>query len=484
MKTAVTKKENLPETVDKKEKSSKNSDSFINIKSFITALVIIAALMVLSYIATLAIPCGGIPFWKWAFSPILVLGSDDMVTLLAVIVFLLVIGGVFNALTNFGVMRYMIDKIADKYSNSKYKLMAVIIFFFMALGSLIGSFEEVVPMVPIVCALTLRFGWDPMTGLSMSLLAVGCGFAAGVFNPFTIGIAQELAGLAMFSGAWFRAINFVLIYILLFLFTRHHAMKVERTKSRTDAHVLSGPGGELTASGSEDEISSDDGTAFVRDVRKDRAVIRFAVLMILGILIVLSSAFITALRDYTFVIVSVTFLIAGIVSCKTAGMSGKELGKSFLNGSVSMLPAVLMILMASSIKYTLSTAGALDYVVQTAIQAASHLPGWSVILFIYLIVLLLNFVIASGSAKAVMLTPLLVALAEPFGISAQLVCVAFAFGDGFSNTFYATNPALLISLGLADVSYVDWAKHSGKFQLMNLVLTSAMLLVGLAIGLQ
>ena len=472
MKTKTTKNEKMPEKVDEKEKSNKDNASFISVKSFITALVIIAALMVLSYIATLVIPCDGIPFWKWLLSPILVLGSDDMVTLLAVIVFLLVIGGVFNALTNFGVMRYMIDKIADKYYDSKYKLMAVIIFFFMALGSLIGSFEEVVPMVPIVCALALKFGWDTMTGMSMSLLAVGCGFAAGVFNPFTIGIAQELAGLAMFSGAWFRAIDFVLIYILLLLFTRHHAMKVERTR------------GELATSDSEDKLSSEDGPTFVRDVRKDKAVLRFAVLMILGILIVLSSAFITVLRDYTFVIVSVMFLIAGIVSCKTAGMSGKDLRKSFLSGSVSMLPAVLMILMASSIKYTLSVAGALDYVVQAAINAASHLPGWSVILFIYLIVLLLNFVIASGSAKAVMLTPLLVALAEPFGISAQLVCVAFAFGDGFSNTFYPTNPALLISLGLADVSYADWAKYSGKFQLMNLILTSAMLLVGLAIGLQ
>lgn len=440
----------------------KNSETFISVRSFIAALVIIAALMVLSYAATLAVPCDGIPFWKWLLSPVLVLGSDDMVTLIAVSVFLLVIGGVFNALTNFGVMRYMIDKIAARYASRKYRLMAVVMLFFMALGSLIGSFEEAVPMVPIVVALAMRLGWDPLTGMAMSLLSVGCGFAAGVFNPFTIGIAQELAGLPMFSGAWFRAIDFVCIYALLLFFTRRHAKKTESS-----------------AQGEEQPAE----TAFVRDRKKDRAVLAFAVIMAAGIAVVLSSAVIPALRDYTFVVVSVVFLIAGVVSCLTAGMRGRDLGKSFVSGAVSMLPAVLMILMASSIKYTLAEAGALDTVVQAAVNAASRLPGWTVILFIYLVVLLLNFVIASGSAKAVMLTPLLVALAEPFGIPAQLVCVAFAFGDGFSNTFYVTNPALLISLGLAGVSYKEWFRYSGKFQLANLVLTSGLLLLGLAVGL-
>ena len=73
-------------------------------------------------------------------------------------------------------------------------------------------------------------------------------------------------------------------------------------------------------------------------------------------------------------------------------------------------------------------------------------------------------------------------MAQIFGISAQLCVVAFAFGDGFSNVFYPTNPALLIALGLADVNYGDWFKWSVKFQLMNLLLTSLILLLGLAVG--
>ncbi len=443
-----------------KQQTEKKIDSFIGAKCFIASLIIIAALMLAGYISTLTIPCDGIPFWKWILSPFLVLGSDDMVTLIAVILFLLIIGGVFNSLTKHGLMRYMIDKIAFKYADSRYKLMAVISFFFMALGSLIGSFEEAVPMVPIVVALALRLGWDRLTGIAMSLLSIGCGFAAGVFNPFTIGIAQELAGLKMFSGAWIRAINFVLIYVLLQLFMRMHAKRIEQN------------------------VSEEDAKTFFADKKKDTGVLLFAVIMVVGIVIVMSSAFISALRDYTFVIVSVMFLIAGIVSCVVSGMKRKAFGRAFANGVVSMLPAVLMILMASSIKYTLSTAGVLDILVSKLAGFASTMPRWFVILFIYLVALLMNFVIPSGSAKAVMLTPILIAIASPLNISSQLVIIAFAFGDGFSNTFYPTNPALLISLGLADTSYSDWAKYSGKFQLANLILTSLLLLAGLALGIK
>ena len=110
------------------------------------------------------------------------------------------------------------------------------------------------------------------------------------------------------------------------------------------------------------------------------------------------------------------------------------------------------------------------------------MPKWIAILFIYLIVLIMNFFIPSGSAKAFMLIPLIVPLAQIFGVSTQLCIVAFAFGDGFSNVIYPTNPALLISLGLADVSYGKWFKWSAPFQALNLALTSGLLLLGYFIG--
>ncbi|MCQ2413450.1 MAG: TIGR00366 family protein [Clostridia bacterium] len=460
-----------------KEKSGLN----INVRSFIIALAVIFGLMVASYVLTFAIPGGqyerietaegnlvvnpdhyetvegGLPFWKWLLSPILVLTADGSAMLIAVIAFLLVIGGAFNALGECGLMRYLLDSVTAKFGRSRYRLMAALVLLFMAMGSLIGSFEECVPLVPIVVALAIALGWDAVTGLGMSLLAAGCGFAAGVCNPFTVGVAQKQVGLPMFSGAWLRAIAFALIYILLFTFLRYHAKKVER------------PADQLAVT-------------FTPDKRMSAGLITFVSILGGGIAVVFSSAFIPALQDYTMIIVAVMFLVAGITSCLVSGMKTGALARSFGGGVLSILPAVLMILMASSIKFILEEASILDTILHAAIGTAQDLPKWVVILFIYLLVLVMNFFVASGSAKAFMIIPLIKPLAEVLGISLQLCVMAYAFGDGFSNVFYPTNAALLIALNLAGIGYGDWVKWSFKFQLANLILTSGILLLGLAVG--
>lgn len=439
---------------DKKENSGIN----ISAKSFITAIVVIFALMVLTYALTFIIPGGEIPFWKWALSPILVLGAEGNVSLIAVIIFLLVIGGIFNCLDKCGLMQYMLDTITDKFGKERYQLLAFITLFFMAMGAMIGSFEEAVPMVPIVVALAIRLGWDPLVGLGMSILAIGCGFSAGVCNPFTVGVAQELAGLPMFSGIWFRVLAFGLVYALLIGFLYFYAKKVEKP---VDTESFN--------------------NNFTYDANMTKGLKLFVGIMGAGILLVLSSTVITFLQDITMIIVAVTFLIAGIVSVIATGRGG-NIPKTFFNGVSSVFAAVFMILMANSIKYTMVEGNILDPILQGMVSTAATLPRWTVILFIYLIVLILNFFISSGSAKAFLLMPLILPIAETFGISAQLCIVAFAFGDGFSNVFYPTNPVLLISLGLANIDYGKWLKWSWKFQFLNLIVTGALLLLGLLIG--
>lgn len=456
----------------------------INTRSFLTAILVIFVLMVLTYVLTMVIPGGayarttdisgntvidtsvpfqqvqgGIPFWRWLLSPLLVLGAEGNGTLIAVIAFLLVIGGIFNSLDKCGVMKYMLDRIVYQFGTARYQLMAVITFFFMALGAFIGSFEECVPLVPIVVALTVRLGFDALTGMGISVLAASCGFASGVCNPFTVGVAQNVVGLPMFSGLWLRLLSFVLIYMLLTAFITFHAKKVEQ---KSDKNILCND--------------------FRVNKKMDRALFCFAGILGIGIVMVLCSSVITVLQDYNMIIVAVMFLVAGIAATLVSGMSAKNLGRTFVDGLVSILPAVIMILMASSIKYILVEANILDTILHSMVTTASTLPKWFVILFIYFVVLVMNFFIATGSAKAIMLMPLIAPVAQIFEIPVQLCIVAYAFGDGFSNAFYPTNPVLLISLGLADVSYGKWVKWTWKFQVLNLVLTSLLLLFGLAVG--
>jgi uncharacterized ion transporter superfamily protein YfcC len=466
--------------------SSKTQTKHLNlsVKSFLTAIIVIFSLMVITYVLTLVIPAGeykrvvdangqsiidmsggftyvdgGIPFWKWLLSPVLVLGANGSGALIAVIAFLLVIGGIFTALDRSGIINYVLSRLTARFYGVRYKLMAVVIFFFMALGAMVGSFEEVVPLVPIVVALSVSLGWNALIGIAMSLLAVGCGFASGVFNPFTVGVAQQLASLPMFSGMWLRLVAFLLIYALLFSFTFIYAKKIEKPIEKST----------LLSVEEKDKI-------------KEKSAILFASILGFGILLVLCSSFISFLQDYTMIIVAVTFLIAGFVATLTVGMKLKLVLKYFLKGVLGILPAVLMILMASSIKYTMEESLVLDTVLHGIVGFMSDMPKWAIILFVYLLVLVMNFFIPSGSAKAFMLIPIILPIAQIFGVSMQLCIVAFAFGDGFSNVFYPTNSALLISLGLVDISYGSWFKFCYKFQLANLVLTSLILLFGLFVG--
>lgn len=404
----------------------------ISAKSFIGALAVILVLMIVSYILTFLIPSGlyaritdangdkvvdtsvafryvegGIPFWKWLLSPILVLGAEGGSTIIGILVFLFVIGGIFTGLEACGITETLLRKIVCVFGRSKYHLMAVIILFFMLLGSLIGTYEECVPLVPLVVGVAISLNWDAFTGLGMSILAAGFGFAAGVFNPFTVGVAQGLARVPMFSGAWLRIVSFVLIYGLLFFFIVKYAKKTEKAR-----------GEKMPVAAEEEPVKG-----------------------------------------------SIKIFLSG-----------------FFKGIVSVLPVIPMILMASSIRYILEEARILDTILHYAVVSADKLPEWSIILFVYLIVLVMNFFIASGSAKAFLLIPLVVPMAQMFGVSAQLCVLAFAFGDGFSNTFYPTNPVLLISLGLADVSYGTWVKRTWKLQVATILLTSCILLFGLVIG--
>lgn len=166
----------------------------ISTKSFITAMAVLFLLMILTYILTFIVPGGayarkvdetgntiidtalgfqsvqgGIPFWKWILSPVLVFDAEGNGSLIAVIVFLLVIGGVFNSLDKCGLMKYMLESIVHRFGKNRYMLLATITLFFMSMGFFIGSFEECIPLVPIVVALSLKLGWDALTGMGMSL---------------------------------------------------------------------------------------------------------------------------------------------------------------------------------------------------------------------------------------------------------------------------------------------------------------------------
>ena len=465
----------------------------ITLRTYITAFVVLLALMVTALIMTQVLPAGefertvvegsevivpdsyhstsgDLPIWKWALAPVLILGGANNVTLIMLIVFLFVIGGAFFALESCGVLTYLITSVAHRFKHNNRVLLFVLPLIFMLLGTLIGSFEEVIPLAAIVVALAIRLGWDRYQGLTMSLLAVGCGFAVGVMNPFTVGIAQSLAGLAIFSGAGLRIISFVLVYACLMAFLLIRARRSERT-----AKALPGL-----------EIGNNrlDGLEETPNPNMSKALRAFVIVFVIGIAAIIACSVVpvSGLSDLVFPVCALTFLLCGVISPLLCGSGARKLGIWFLRGIKALAPAVILVLMASSISFMLSEGRVLDTIIYYAYGFLADKPGWAAILGIYLLVMLLEFAVPSGSAKAFLLIPLIAPLVDLIDISRQLAVVAYAFGDGFTNVLYPTNPALLIALSICGVSYGQWIRRTWPFFLTILVLTSAILVVGLAIG--
>ena len=126
-----------------------------------------------------------LPVWRWFTAPFEVLAGEDGVTAIMIMVFLLLIGGTFLVLNESGILQCMLSAVIRRYAARKYVMLRVVVLICMLIGSVMGIFEEAVPLAPILVALALSLGWDSLVGLGMSVAAFGFGFAAGTLNPFT-----------------------------------------------------------------------------------------------------------------------------------------------------------------------------------------------------------------------------------------------------------------------------------------------------------
>ncbi len=446
-----------------KQKETKGLN--ISVTSFVAAIGILLALMTLTYILTLVIPGGNIPFWKWLLSPILVIGSPQGGTLVAVMIFLLVIGGTFNALDRSGTMDYMLRKIVHAAGKRRYVLLSMVTLFFLSMGAFVGSFEECIPLVPLAVVLAVAMGWDELVGLGMSLAAVACGFSTGVLNPFTTGVAQTLMDLPVFSGISLRLLSYVVIYGCLLLFLIPYARKCEKCNGAVRK-----------------EMPSESIGTFVQKEHLEASMRFFVGTIGVCFLVIVLSVFVPALSDYLMVLVAVFFLIAGVGCCICSQIKPRKAASYFGYGVLSILPSLLLILMAGSIQYTMNEAGIMDTILDFAVYLIAGMPKQTGILCVFLFAMIINFFVSSGSAEAVLLMPILAPLADVSGISRQLMVLAFNYGDGFSNLIYFTNPCLLIALSLVNVSYGRWIKWSLKLQVMIAVCCCSILLLGSAIG--
>ncbi len=477
----------------------------ITVRSFVTSVIILGALMLLAGILTLVVPPGSyeriidatgrqtvVPGtylatehpdyspWRWLTAPVEVLASEDAATAIVIIAFIVIVGGAFAVLREAGALRESVRVLADIFRNRRIALLAVLCLFFMLIGSFMGIFEEVIPLVPLAIGLSLSLGWDVFAGLGMSILAVGFGFSAAVANPFSIGTAQRLADIPVLSGSGFRFMVFGVIYAFYLGFMIRYVKKLEGTAQNSiksavpdqtapDSGPVAAHGTSHSASHSASHSLSHSAAFFAWGSA------------VLAVLIGLSS--VTGIgSDFVLPGIALGFLLIGTGSGLAAGIKPARGLKVFMGGAAAVAPAALLILMALGVKRIVVAGGIMDTVLFGAARLLASASGYGAAGLMYAITLVMNFFIGSASAKAFLLVPILAPLADLSGISRQIAVQAFAFGDGFSNMLYPTNAVLLIALGLAGMPWTTWIAKTWKLQLGTLILSAALLMVAVAIG--
>ncbi|MBE6753175.1 MAG: YfcC family protein [Ruminococcaceae bacterium] len=484
----------------------------ISTKTFISTVIVLLAVMLCAGILTQVIPVSSydrivtaegyeevditsytvhedaprLPFWRTFTAPVEVLGSEDGLVAIMIILFILFVGGSFMILDKSGVMQHIITSAVSRFGKRKYLLMAVMVLVGMTLGSVCGMFEECAALVPIVVAVALALGWDSFVGLGMSIIAVCFGFAAGTFNPFSIAVAQRLAGLPLYSGIGLRIAVFFICYIILITYLLLYARRVEKNPQRSLSY-------ESDLLLREKYSYSFDSTVPVDPNVRRASFIFIGAFVLVAIYIALSltvklpedAAF--QLSDLTMPVMIILLTAAGIAVGFVSKYSKTVIG-DFLKGMLSIAPCGLLVVMAMSAKQIVVAGGVMDTILHWAYGMMTDVNPYVAILMIYLFVLLLEFFVSSASAKAFIVIPLVVPLvgmlAQSGGaeITRQTVVQAYCFGDGFTNMFMPTNAALFIVLGLVNISYGKWVRWALPLQLVTLAVTSAILMFCVYIG--
>jgi len=471
----------------------------ISQRAFIQSLVILFILMMIAGILTLVIPAGqytrlevdgrttidpnsfqftpkpDYPIWRWFIAPIEVLGSSSGLTVIVIIVVLFFAGGAFAVMDKTGTLRAFIGRIVRRFRDHKYALLWMVSLAFMFLGATLGTFEEVVLLVPVMIALSYSLGWDALVGLGMSILATNMGFSAAISNPYTLGVSQQLAGLPLFSGAVFRILIFIVIYLIFVWFLSAYARTIDRDPKASLVHGEDGA--------EREKYKSMDAAFMQEDPRQNRAMNFFGIFLIFIFLTMLAAPFVSAISDYALPIVGILFLIGGLGAGFLSGAGSRTVWRGLVEGLGGLAPSVPLILMAASIRYIIDRGGVTDTILHAAAEPFTHLGAFPAALVVYALALGIEFFIASGSAKAFLMMPIVLPLADLIGVTRQTAVLAYIFGDGFSNLAYPTNPVLLISLGLTVVSYPKWIRWTAKLWLWVILATVAFLGIAVTIHL-
>lgn len=445
-----------------------------------------------------------------------------------IIVFILLIGGAFWILSaskalDVGIMAF-ISATKKLEKNKLLKrigveniVMILIMTLFSSFGAIFGMSEETIAFVIILVPLAISMGYDSITGVCLVYVAAHLGFAGAILNPFTIGIAQGLADLPVFSGWEYRIICWLAINILGFGFILLYAHKIKLNPKKSLTY-------EIDEYWRKNKFNSEEKidyykpiSAWVSFILTLCVLITFSIFYPSSTLKVGNSQFVfpaLPIATSLFALISflsirksvhfyilnllaftIVFLIIGVmgydwyvmeigalffgmgITCGIAmNKSANDITKLFIEGAKDIFSAAFIVGIAGGIIIILTDGKVVDTIMYGLSKSMQDFSREASIGIMYGIQTFLNIIIPSGSAKAALTMPIMAPFSDLIEIARQSTVLAFQFGDGFTNMITPTSGVLIGCLGIAKIPYNIWFKFILKLILMLIILGFLLLL--------
>ena len=396
-----------------------------------------------------------------------------------IIAFILIVGGAFWILNATGAVDFGIRRVIARVGRHDRLVLALISLLFSLGGAVFGMSEETIPFVGIVVPLVVSLGYDAIMGLLVVYVAAAVGFASAFLNPFTVGIAQEMAGLPLFSGMGYRIFCWVLLTGLFIGFVLWYARRL-RTKR---AVLCPDAGFSAAADTNSPETCPGDGSFASADTKPAETCAGGTVsagrqrwiLLVLFLAVVALVVGATVWHWYIAEI-SALFLAMGILCGALAGFRPDRIAQEFVAGAKDIFPAALVVGLASGAVVILQNGKVMDTILHGLESGLGDSGRVGALSMMYGVQTVINLLIPSATAKAAITIPVMAPFADLIGVSRQAMVLAFQFGDGFTNLITPTSGVLIASLAMARVPYAQWVRFIWKYVLV-LILAGFVLLL-------
>lgn len=378
-----------------------------------------------------------------------------------IIAFIFIVGGSFYMINETGSIAAGIVQLVKVLRGREFLVIPIVMTLFSLFGAIFGMCEEAMPFALIFVPLALALGYDSIVGVCLTFLAAGVGFAGAFINPFTLQIAQGLAGIEPLSGMGYRVVVWSIATGATIAWVMIYAARIKADPTRSPMYEL-------------DEVR-----------RKELAVQReeqgeFNWRHGMGLLILLAGIVFmilgVVLWQWYIQEIAGLFLAMGVAAGISSGFGPNRLAKSFVAGCKDMVSAALVVGFAGGIIVILENGHVMDTILHSLASVLSDVPALASAYLQYGIQTTLNFFIPSGSTKAALTMPIMAPLSDLSGITRQTSVLIYQLGDGFTNMFIPTSGVTIGTLGLARIPYAKWFRWNLPMQVFFVILSLLLLI--------